>query len=102
MSSLATARSPWLRTFSTRRRVTTSRTSGMPPEKMTMVVGVQLFLTHTFFGSQSESFTSVYEEMSSGRYTIGGDVSSGCIRMVNDDVIDLYNRAPIGTKVIVL
>jgi len=34
--------------------------------------------------------------------TIGGRVSSGCIRMVNDDVIDLYGRVDIGTKVIVL
>jgi lipoprotein-anchoring transpeptidase ErfK/SrfK len=34
-------------------------------------------------------------------WTIGRAVSSGCIRMLNQDVIDLYNRAPIGTKVIV-
>ena len=35
-------------------------------------------------------------------WTIGGNVSSGCIRMVNEDVIDLYSRAKIGAKVIVL
>jgi lipoprotein-anchoring transpeptidase ErfK/SrfK len=34
--------------------------------------------------------------------TIGGRVSSGCIRMVNDDVIDLYGRIDVGTKVVVL
>jgi lipoprotein-anchoring transpeptidase ErfK/SrfK len=34
--------------------------------------------------------------------TIGTQVSSGCIRMVNDDVIDLYNRVGVGTKVVVL
>ena len=34
--------------------------------------------------------------------TIGGHVSSGCIRLTNDDVIDLYSRVNIGTKVIVL
>ena len=34
--------------------------------------------------------------------TIGKQVSSGCIRMVNDDVIDLYGRTHIGTKVVVL
>jgi lipoprotein-anchoring transpeptidase ErfK/SrfK len=34
--------------------------------------------------------------------TIGGRVSSGCIRMVNDDVIDLYGRVGTGTKVLVL
>jgi lipoprotein-anchoring transpeptidase ErfK/SrfK len=35
-------------------------------------------------------------------WSIGTNVSSGCIRMVNDDVIDLYERAQIGAKVIVL
>ena len=34
--------------------------------------------------------------------TIGGQVSSGCIRMVNDDVIDLYGRVNVGAKVVVL
>lgn len=34
--------------------------------------------------------------------TIGKHVSSGCIRMLNEDVIDLYGRAKIGTKVVVL
>jgi len=34
--------------------------------------------------------------------TIGTEVSSGCIRMVNQDVIHLYQRAPEGTKVVVL
>lgn len=34
--------------------------------------------------------------------TIGGRVSSGCIRMVNEDVTDLYNRVTVGTKVVVL
>lgn len=34
--------------------------------------------------------------------TIGQNVSSGCIRMMNEDVIDLYNRVPVGTRVIVM
>ena len=33
--------------------------------------------------------------------TIGSFVSSGCIRLVNDDVTDLHKRAKIGAKVIV-
>lgn len=33
--------------------------------------------------------------------TIGEAVSSGCIRMTNEDVIDLYTRARVGTRVIV-
>lgn len=32
---------------------------------------------------------------------IGTAVSSGCIRMHNEQAIDLYNRVPVGTKVIV-
>ncbi|MBS7588900.1 L,D-transpeptidase [Ancylobacter defluvii] len=34
--------------------------------------------------------------------TIGTNVSSGCIRMINQDAMDLYNRVPVGTKVVVL
>jgi lipoprotein-anchoring transpeptidase ErfK/SrfK len=35
-------------------------------------------------------------------HTIGQAVSSGCIRMTNDDVIDLYGRVGVGTRVIVI
>jgi lipoprotein-anchoring transpeptidase ErfK/SrfK len=35
-------------------------------------------------------------------WTIGQNVSSGCIRMRNTDVIDLYDRVKVGTKVVVL
>src|SRR5215211_1682191 len=34
--------------------------------------------------------------------TIGHNVSSGCIRMLNEDVVDLYDRVKVGTKVVVL
>ena len=34
--------------------------------------------------------------------TMGAAVSSGCIRMTNRDVVDLYGRAKVGTKVVVL
>src|SRR3954465_10926652 len=34
--------------------------------------------------------------------TIGHRVSSGCIRMLNTDVIDLYSRVSVGTKIVVL
>lgn len=34
--------------------------------------------------------------------SIGKNVSSGCIRLLNQDVIDLYRRAPVGTRVVVL
>ena len=34
--------------------------------------------------------------------TIGQAVSSGCIRMLNEDVIDLYERVNVGDRVVVL
>jgi hypothetical protein len=34
-------------------------------------------------------------------WTIGQAVSKGCIRMFNEDVLDLYPRVPVGTKVLV-
>jgi lipoprotein-anchoring transpeptidase ErfK/SrfK len=34
--------------------------------------------------------------------TIGTAVSSGCIRMLNEDVVDLYDRVKVGTRVVVL
>jgi lipoprotein-anchoring transpeptidase ErfK/SrfK len=35
-------------------------------------------------------------------WTIGHNVSSGCIRLTNQDVIDLYGRVPVGAKVVVM
>src|SRR5918993_970849 len=35
-------------------------------------------------------------------WTIGTNVSSGCIRMINQDAIDLYDRTAVGAKVVVL
>jgi lipoprotein-anchoring transpeptidase ErfK/SrfK len=34
-------------------------------------------------------------------WTIGQSVSSGCVRMINQDVIDLYGRVPNGTPIVV-
>jgi lipoprotein-anchoring transpeptidase ErfK/SrfK len=34
--------------------------------------------------------------------TVGSRATAGCIRMVNDDVIDLYDRVKVGAKVVVL
>lgn len=47
--------------------------------------------------------TSLYRIHGSNEpWTIGTNVSSGCIRMRNEDVIDLYGRVPVGTRVIVI
>ncbi|MDJ1159039.1 L,D-transpeptidase [Chelatococcus sp. SYSU_G07232] len=35
-------------------------------------------------------------------WSIGSAVSSGCIRLINQDIIDLYRRVPTGTRVVVL
>ncbi|MDQ0393695.1 L,D-transpeptidase [Labrys monachus] len=35
-------------------------------------------------------------------WTIGTMVSSGCIRLLNQDIMDLYRRVPVGAKVVVL
>jgi lipoprotein-anchoring transpeptidase ErfK/SrfK len=35
-------------------------------------------------------------------WTIGSAVSSGCIRMRNEDVVDLYDRVNVGTRVVVM
>jgi lipoprotein-anchoring transpeptidase ErfK/SrfK len=35
-------------------------------------------------------------------WTIGSDISSGCIRMLPEDLMDLYERVPLGTKVLVM
>ena len=34
-------------------------------------------------------------------WTIGKAVSSGCVRLINQDIIDLYSRVPTGTSVVV-
>lgn len=34
-------------------------------------------------------------------YSIGRSVSSGCVRLLNQDIIDLYGRVPTGTRVVV-
>ena len=46
--------------------------------------------------------TTVYRIHGTNRPdTIGTAVSSGCFRLVNTDVADLYERVPVGTKVII-
>ncbi|MFW2391580.1 MAG: L,D-transpeptidase [Methyloceanibacter sp.] len=35
-------------------------------------------------------------------WTVGHEVSHGCIRMFNQDVADLYQRVPVGTRVVVM
>ncbi|MFC7664158.1 L,D-transpeptidase [Methylorubrum suomiense] len=34
-------------------------------------------------------------------WSIGEQMSSGCVRMLNEDIVDLYERVPVGTRVLV-
>ncbi|MBE7249212.1 MAG: L,D-transpeptidase, partial [Actinomycetospora chiangmaiensis] len=34
-------------------------------------------------------------------WSIGEQLSSGCVRMLNEDIADLYERVPVGTRVLV-
>ena len=34
--------------------------------------------------------------------SIGKAISSGCVRLINQDIMDLYRRVPVGTRVVVL
>jgi hypothetical protein len=53
-------------------------------------------------GHIAETVYYIVEGRASRPETIGTATSSGCIRLTNDDVIDLYNRVHIGTTVVVL
>ncbi|BCH24150.1 L,D-transpeptidase [Mesorhizobium sp. L-8-3] len=35
-------------------------------------------------------------------WTIGHAVSSGCVRLTNDDIVHLYGRTPVGTRVVII
>ena len=35
-------------------------------------------------------------------WTIGSAVSSGCVRVMNQDIIDLYGRVPVGSQIVVI
>ena len=35
-------------------------------------------------------------------WTIGTMASAGCVRLINQDIIDLYRRVPVGTRVVIL
>ena len=71
----------------------------------------QLYLPHFVAGGPHNPLgaSALYLGSSSYRihgsnepWTIGKNVSSGCIRMRNADVIDLYERVKVGTKVVVM
>jgi lipoprotein-anchoring transpeptidase ErfK/SrfK len=79
-----------------------------PPQEM---IGRQPYLPRWMAGGESNPLGARAIYLGSTVYrihgtnmpeTIGHKVSSGCIRMLNADVIDLYGRVDIGTKIVVL
>ncbi len=53
----------------------------------------------TFSGQQD----TLYRLHGTAEYwTIGTAVSSGCVRLMNQDIIDLYGRVPVGSPIVVL
>jgi lipoprotein-anchoring transpeptidase ErfK/SrfK len=80
----------------------------IPPEEM---LKRQPYLPHFFAGGPHNPLgaralylgSTIYRIHGSNEpWTIGKNVSSGCIRMRNADVIDLYERVKVGTKVVVM
>ena len=80
----------------------------VPPEEM---IERQPYLPHFMPGGPNNPLgaralylgSTLYRIHGSNEpWTIGKNVSSGCIRMRNADVIDLYERVKVGTKVVVL
>lgn len=79
-----------------------------PPAEM---IGRQPYLPRFMAGGESNPLGARALYLGNSAYrihgtnapsTIGKRVSSGCIRMSNDDVMDLYKRVQRGTKVVVL
>jgi lipoprotein-anchoring transpeptidase ErfK/SrfK len=79
-----------------------------PPEEM---IARQPYLARWMAGGESNPLGARAIYLGSTVYrihgtnmpeTIGQKVSSGCIRMLNADVVDLYSRVVVGTKIIVL
>jgi len=67
------------------------------PEHMDGGIGNPLGARALYLGSSMYRIHGTNEP-----WTIGKNVSSGCIRMMNQDVIDLYNRVPVGARVVVI
>ena len=80
----------------------------IPPQEM---IERQPYLPHWMAGGEGNPLGARAIYLGSTVYrihgtnmpeTIGQKVSSGCIRMLNADVIDLYTRVNVGTKIVVL
>lgn len=72
------------------------RNGGMPPGLQNPLGARALYI---FQGNKD----TLYRVHGTGEYwTIGSAVSSGCVRLMNQDIIDLYGRVPAGSPIVVL
>ncbi len=72
------------------------RNGGMPPGLGNPLGARALYI---FQGNRD----TLYRVHGTGEYwTIGSAVSSGCVRLMNQDIIDLYGRVPVGSPIVVL
>ena len=72
------------------------RNGGMPPGLQNPLGARALYI---FQGNKD----TLYRIHGTAEYwTIGSAVSSGCVRLINQDVIDLYGRVPNGSEIVVL
>ena len=62
------------------------------PDNQYLTTRIQLYLGSTLYRIHG----------SNEPWSIGTQVSSGCIRLRNEDIIDLYGRVKVGAKVIVI
>ncbi|WP_455465662.1 L,D-transpeptidase [Bartonella sp. B39] len=69
---------------------------GMPPGPDNPLGARALYL----FKNGQDTFFRIHGSHES--WSIGRAISSGCIRLLNQDIIDLYDRVPAGSRVVVL
>jgi len=72
------------------------RNGGMPPGLQNPLGARALYI----FEGNKDTLYRVHGTME--YWTIGSAVSSGCVRLINQDIIDLYSRVPAGSPIVVI
>lgn len=72
------------------------RNGGMPPGLQNPLGARALYI----FQGNKDTLYRVHGTME--YWTIGSAVSSGCVRLINQDIIDLYSRVPSGSPIVVI
>lgn len=72
------------------------RNGGMPPGLQNPLGARALYI----FQGNKDTLYRVHGTME--YWTIGSAVSSGCVRLINQDIIDLHSRVPVGSQIVVI